>query len=146
MYGKEFAVDVLRTYFLVVALVNVVMLVLGTRFAPEMEFGYEAFAAPLLYGAVGTLPEIVMYSRRELTVKELLIRKVVQLLLIEVLVLFVVFHAQEDFWKRPAIFLSVAVCIFVIYVIGCLVDWIQNSVSARKMNAELAKFQQEVME
>lgn len=141
MHGKELMIDVLRTYFLVVAMINVVMLVLGTQFAPNELFGYDAFAAPLIYGAAGTLPEIVMYSRRELKIKELMIRKVAQLLLIEGAVLFVAFHDKSNFWQQPKIILSVVVCIFIIYIIGCLIDWIQNSVSARKMNTDLMRFQ-----
>lgn len=142
MYGKEFVVDVLRTYFLVVALINVVMLVLGTQLAPDMRFGYDAFAAPLIYGAAGTLPNIVMYSKRELKVRELMIRKAVQVLLIEAAVLLVVFYGKIDFRQDPGIVLSVAISILIIYVIGCLIDWIQNSVSARKMTTDLVKFQQ----
>jgi len=141
MYGKALFVDVLRTYFLVVAMINVVMLVLGTQIAPDERFGYDAFASPLIYGAAGTLPEVVMYSRRELKVKELMIRKMVQLLLVEGLVLFVAFYTRDPFWQQPGIILAVAICIFIIYIIGCLIDWIQNSVSARKMTVELMKFQ-----
>lgn len=141
MHGKELFVDVLRTYFLVVALINVVMLVLGTQIAPDNRFGYDAFSAPLIYGAAGTLPEIIMYSRRELKVKELMIRKVVQLLLIEGLVLFVAFHGKDPLWKQPDTIIAVAICIFIIFIIGCLIDWIQNSVSARKMNTDLMRFQ-----
>ncbi len=144
MHGKEFFVDVLRTYFLVVALINVVMLVLGTQIAPDERFGYDAFATPLICGAAGTLPEIIMYSRRELRVKELMIRKVIQLLLIEGLVLFVEFHRKDPFWTQPSIIITVAVCIFIIFIIGCLIDWIQNSVSARKMTAELMRFQESI--
>ncbi len=142
MHGKEFMVDVLRTFFLVVTLINVVMLVLGTHTAPDMLFGYEAFAAPLIYGAAGTLPNIVMYTRRELKIKELIVQKIAQLLLIEVVVLFVAFHNQSSFWKQPEIIISVGVSILIIYVIGCVIDWIQNSVSAKRMTTALVKFQE----
>ena len=141
MHGKEFMVDVIRTFFLVVTLINVVMLILGTQFAPDMRFGYDAFATPLIYGAAGTLPNIVMYSRRELKVKELMIRKIAQVILIEVIVLFVAFYGQSDFWKESKIIFSVAVSILIIYVIGCLIDWIQNSVTARQMTVDLMRFQ-----
>lgn len=146
MHGKEFVVDLIRTYFLVVTLINVVMLVLGTHFIPGAEFGYEAFKAPLLYGAAGMLPNIVMYSRRELTMKELMIRRVAQVLLIEIVVLFVALYGQDGFLKDPTIILSLSVCILIIYVISCLIDWIQNTVSARKMTAELMKFQKSAIE
>ena len=66
MHGKEFVIDFIRTYFSVVALINVAILIMGLQIAPDSRFGYDAFAAPLIYGAAGTLPNIVMYSKRQL--------------------------------------------------------------------------------
>lgn len=142
MHGKEFVIDFIRTYFSVVALINVAILIMGLQIAPDSRFGYDAFAAPLIYGAAGTLPNIVMYSKRELKVKELLFRKIVQFILIEVVVLFVAFYNQNDVVKQPKIIIPVAISIFVVYVITSLIDWIQNSISAKQMTAELVKFQE----
>lgn len=142
MHGKEFVIDFIRTYFSVVALINVAILIMGLQIAPDSRFGYDAFAAPLIYGAAGTLPNIVMYSKRELKVKELLFRKIVQFILIEVVVLFVAFYNQIDVAKQPKIIITVAISIFVVYVIASLIDWIQNSISAKQMTVELVKFQE----
>ena len=142
MHGKEFVIELIRTYFSVVTLVNVVILIMGLQMAPNRSFGYDAFAAPLIYGAAGTLPNIVMYSKRELKVKELLLRKILQFILIEITVLFAAFYNQTEIWKKPEIIISVAISIFVVYVIASLIDWIQNSISARQMTAELMKFQE----
>ena len=139
MHGKEFVIELIRTYFSVVTLVNAVILIMGLQMAPNRSFGYDAFAAPLIYGAAGT---IVMYSKRELKVKELLLRKILQFILIEITVLFAAFYNQTEIWKKPEIIISVAISIFVVYVIASLIDWIQNSISARQMTAELMKFQE----
>lgn len=144
MHGKEFVIDLMKTYFTVVALINVAIYVMGTRFAPDLQFGYEAFSAPLIYGAVGTLPNIVMYSKRELPVKELFVRKVLQFILIEVLVLFAAFYGADTFWQHPKIIMSVAFSIFIIYVVASVVDWAQNYVAAKRMTVELMKFQERV--
>lgn len=146
MHGKEFAIDLIRTFFTVVTLVNVAMLLLGTWFVPDMKFGYEVFWAPLIYGAVGTLPNIVMYSKRELTVKELLVRKVLEFILIEVFVLLVAFYGTDTFWKQPKIVISVGISIFVIYVIASVIDWAQNCIAAKRMMDELLMFQKRVEE
>ena len=146
MHGKEFAIDLIRTFFTVVTLVNVAMLVLGTWLTPDMKFGYEAFCAPLIYGVVGTLPNIVMYSRRELTVKELLFRKMLEFILVEVLVLGVAFYGTDTFWRQPKIAISMGISIFLIYVIASIMDWAQNYVVAKRMTDELVKFQERVDE
>ncbi|MBP3611269.1 MAG: hypothetical protein J6J42_13155 [Lachnospiraceae bacterium] len=145
MHGKDFILDWLKTFFLVVTLINAAMFIMGLYFMPENRFGYEAFAAPLIYGLAGCLPNVVMYSRRELKVKELLVRKVLQLVLVEVLVLFAAFYDAGEQWLRADIIVSVAVSIFVIYVIANVFDWVQNTLSAKRMTEELLQFQEAKM-
>jgi len=141
MHGKEFALDCIRTFFTVVTLINVVMFVLGLYLMPEKQFGYEAFAVPLIYGLAGTLPNLVMYSKRELKVAETLVRKTVQFVLIEVLVLFAAFHGAGEEIKTVEIIGSTAISIFVVYVIATLLDWVQNYLAAKQMTEELKRFQ-----
>ncbi len=145
MHGKGFIIDCIRTYFAVVALINVVILVMGMQIAPDNRFGYDAFAAPLIYGAVGTLPNVVMYSKRELTIKELLVRKVIQFILIEISVLFVAFHNVDAFWQQSSIIIAVGISVFIIYVIASIIDWIQNCIVAKQMTEELINFQESIM-
>ena len=144
MHGKEFVIDCVRTFFAVVTLINVVMLVMGLSIAPKEQFGYEAFLAPLLYGAVGTLPNVVMYSKKELKLKELLVRKAIQVVLIEVLVLFVAFYGADEFWQQPHIIAGVAISILLIYILVSVIDWLQNYFTAKHMTEDLMKFQESV--
>ena len=141
MHGKEFVMDVIRTYFTVVTFINVVMFVVGTQFLPDAQFGYEAFETPLIYGALGTLPNIIMYSRHELTVREVWIRKLLQLIAIEVIVLFEVFYNAGAELLKIEVVVCVGVCIFLIYVISTIIDGLQDYFTAKKMTEELMKFQ-----
>ena len=146
MHGKEFILDCIRTFFTVVTLINVVMFVLGMYFLPESRFGYEAFMVPVVYGLAGTIPNLVMYSKRELKVGELLVRKVLQLILIEVLVLYLVFGGAAETAKTPQIMLGTAFGILLIYVVSTLFDWLQNYLAAKQMTEELIRFQGNVQE
>ena len=123
------------------------MFVLGIYFMPEARFGYEAFLVPLIYGLAGTLPNVVMYSKRELKVGELLVRKVIQLILIEVFVLFAVFYDTEELlFQKFEIIGSTAVGIFLIYVISTLLELLQNYLTAKQMTEELQRFQCKMQE
>ncbi len=144
MHGKEFVIDCVRTFFSVVTCINLAMLVMGLAFLPEERFGYEAFMAPLLYGAVGTLPNVVMYSKKELKIKELLVRKAIQLVLIEVLVLLAAFYGAEEFVQQPHIIAGVAVSILVIYILVSVIEGLQNYFMAKHMTEDLMKFQERV--
>ena len=70
MRGKELLNDMIYTYFMLVTMISAVMALLGIRFIPDASFGYEAFKMPLIYAAYGTLPNVVMYARQELTRKQ----------------------------------------------------------------------------
>lgn len=141
MHGKEFVLDCIRTFFTIVTLINIVMFLLGMYFMPDRQFGNEAFIVPVIYGLAGTLPNLVMYSKRELKVGELMVRKVLQFILIEVLVLFVIFYDSGEQWLQSKMVASTAVSIFVIYVLACLLDWLQNYLAAKHMTEELQRFQ-----
>lgn len=144
MRGKELVLSVIRTYFAVVALVCAANAIMGAILAPDQTFGYDAFLSPLICGLAGTLPTVVTYSSKELSVKQLLFRKVIQLLLIEASVLFVMFYGAAESFKQPKIIISVAVSIIIIYIIIDLIELFQDHLSAKKMTEELIAFQQSV--
>lgn len=144
MHGKEFVNCLLSSYFTLVTLISVIMLVLGLHFYPDASFGYIAYAAPLLYGAYGTLTNVVMYSRHELSTKEFLIRKGIQLVLVEIVVLSIVFGGEELNEEVWPVMIALAIGIFVVYVLSHVVDWIQSLLSAKKMTQELIRFQERV--
>lgn len=103
MSGREFWIDFIRTYFMIVTLITLAMCIVGKAMMPEQTFGYEAFAAPLLYGLVGAIPNLVLYSKRELKVKELLVRKILQLILIEIGILCIALYGSKGSWLDPLI-------------------------------------------
>lgn len=141
MQGKEFWIDFVRTFFMVTTLITLVFFVVGQILAPEQTFGYQAFSAPLVYALVGTVPNLVLYSKRELRVKELLCRKVLQLLLIEAGVSFVALYGTCEYWKQPVMIATLLGSIFFVYVAATLISWVGNLLSAKALDRELAEFQ-----
>ena len=87
MQGKELIRDMINTYFMLVAMITAVMAILGTCFMPEIKFGYEGFFVPLKYAAYATLPNMVMYSKKELNIRQFLFRKILQLILVEIIII-----------------------------------------------------------
>ena len=146
MHGKEFVLDCIRTFFTVVTLINIAMFLMGISLFPDQTFGYEGFIIPVIYGLAGTLPNLAMYSSRELRVGELLLRKVIQFLLTEACVLFVAFYDTSEADRTPWLIILVALSIFIIFVIASLFDWIQNYLSAKQMMEDLKVFQGNVQE
>ena len=141
MQGKELIRDMINTYFMLATMILAVMTVLGMYFMPDMRFGYEAFGTPLIYAAYGTLPNIIMYAKKELTMKQYLIRKTIQLVLVEIIVITVVVPAEVIDAGQTEVVISLAISILMIYILTHLIEWFQNSAEAKRMTEELMSFQ-----
>lgn len=146
MYGKEFAAYLMRTYSTLVTLVTVTVWITGSCFQPDMRFGFEAFASPLLYAGCGMLVSVVMYSKRTLTVKEVLIRKGIQFILLEVIIIFVGYGGIPVQTEEKIFVATLAVSVFVIFVLVHLIIWMQDWLMAKKMTEDLLEFQKNVKE
>lgn len=95
MSKREFIEHLVISFFVVVTCVNLVMAFLGMRYEPEIRFGYQAFLLPVIYGGLGILPSAVTYSRKELSVRQMLVRKLLQLLLLEGIMVSIVFSSEK---------------------------------------------------
>ena len=142
MRGKEFLNSLIRSYFAVVTMIVLAMAILGRIFAPAELFGYSAFYYPLLYGAIGVLPDVVMYSRKELSVGAIILRKLIQLVMIEGAILFIMFSFGSDYNQRPVMIMSVALSILIIFVLVNLADYAHGCATAKQLNDEIRKFQE----
>ena len=141
MQGKELINDMIYTYFMLVTMILVVMTILGSYFFPDVRFGYEFCETPLIYAAYGTLPNLVMYGKKEFTMKQLLVRKIIQLVLVEVIVIAVAVPEELIEIGGIEVVVSLAVSIFVIYILTHIIEWFQNNAAAKKMTEELLIFQ-----
>lgn len=142
MSGKEICKSIIFNFFIVVTLVNIAIFVLGTVFQGDKQMGYEAFLAPLIYGAMSMLPIIVMYSRRELTMREIIVRKLIQLLLLEVL-LYVGGYGIESM-KTKSIFLTISfgASVMIIFVLANVISYLLNAREAEELTSLLKKYQE----
>jgi hypothetical protein len=139
---KERIKDILNSFFITVTLINVAMLVLGKLLEPDQVFGYEAFMYPLIYGLIGTIPSIVIRDKKELSVKQELIRKVMNMLLIIVLMLAFMFGGREITSELIAAAEGVAISIVIIFVLVNLIIWWFDLKTAKDMTEDLLKYQE----
>lgn len=141
MRGKELFDKMFRTYFVLVTLINVAIFVSGSITQPDSRFGYSVFIMPLLYALAGILPQLVMYSRHELSIKEILLRKLIQLLLIELLVNGIILSENALRPEYTSIIKTISICIVLVFILANVISWIMDYTSAQKLTRELAEFQ-----
>jgi hypothetical protein len=128
----------LMNFFIIVTCVSVLIGVLGLVFEPDRRFGYEAYFSPIIFGIIGILPSLVTYSKKELTIKKMLLRNILQLIVIEIMILS--FGYLMGIMKRDML-PSLAFSILIVFLIVHLVSWFIDSKKAVKLNEELKVFQ-----
>lgn len=138
---KERIKDILGSFFISVTLINVAMLVIGKILMPHQQFGYEVFIYPLIYGAIGIIPALIVGDGKELSVKQMIIRHIIQMLLTAVLLLALMFGGRLNDTNMILPALCVAASVVVIYVSVVIISYFLDKKAADRMTEDLIRFQ-----
>ena len=139
---KEQLIRALRLYTLLVTLITIVIMILGRLLDRDRVLSYEAFLSPLLYALIGTAATVITRSDRELSIRSLIIRKAMSLLLIEGAIILIALKADtiptEKSWVLPGLALG----ILAVFVLSHLILYLIDRKEAEKLNADLARYQE----
>ena len=128
----------LMNFFIIVTCVSIAIGLLGLIYEPNRQFGYEAYFSPIIFGLIGVLPSILTYSKKELTLKQMKVRKVFQLIVLEGMVLS--FGYVMGIMKDNMM-LSIALSVLVVFLAVHFISWIIDCKEAAKLNEDLKAFQ-----
>lgn len=142
MRGKEFFKSILSSFFIIVTLVNIATFILGSIFQPDVRFGYDAFLSPLIYGVFSLIPYIILYSKKELTMKQMLVRKILQLVCIEIIILSIIFGSDLLIPENLPLIAPISLSIFIIFLLVMLIQWLMDLQAAKRMTEELMHYQE----
>ena len=141
MTFKEHFKSVMSMYFIIVTLVNAATFILGSIFRPDQTFGYEAFLSPLIYAAVALVPMLCMYSKRELTFRQYILREVFQLFAIEAVLIIFGLGTESLLLENRELTAAFALSVLVIYVLVIIITWLFDLKQAKTINSNLKSFQ-----
>lgn len=130
-------------YFITVTLVNVVIFLLGTIFRPHERFGYEAFLSPLIYAAVAFVPILafsLLTSGRELTMKQMLVRHILEIIALEVILIIFGFGTESLTAENIPLITAFALSVLCVYALVTLISWVLDLRTARRINSDLELF------
>ena len=139
---KDYLRAQLGNFFISVTLINVAMLVLGMILEPDQKFGYEVFAYPLIYGLIGIIPGLIMFSKRELTFKQTIIREIIQMLMVVAFIIAFMFGRYAVTSEAVPKIIGVALSVMIIYVLVTFFGWLIDLKTASRMNEDLKRFQE----
>lgn len=141
MSMKEILYRSLMIYFILVTCITAGIAILGTAFDPDARFGYSAFVSPFIFAALGVIPNLLMYSSKELSDKQMLLRKIIQLAVIEAEVSGVCIISPIIHTEKAEVIIGIMLSVFVIFILVHLISIMNNYFSAKQLTKELMQFQ-----
>lgn len=139
MSFKIFLKKCLLEYFIITTCVTAAIAVLGLTLDPNAKFGYESFFSPLIFGFISLVPSFVTFSRKELSFKQTIMRKVLHFIVLEGMLIGFGFWAGilHDYVSAA----SFALTVFIVYLTVNLISWKLDHKDASEINQKLRSLQ-----
>lgn len=124
-----------KLYCVLVTLITAAIFIIGTAFAPDARFGYASMASPLKFAALGILPTFVMVSEKELSAVQFMIRKTLQLVIVECEILFCLRELADE-----GLLVFVAISVFAVFILANVISSAGDWLTAKRLTRELKNF------
>lgn len=126
-------------FFIITTCVNVATALFGPVLMPNAEFGFYAFYSPLISGFIGTLPSFIFYSKRELNLRQTIIRKILHLsVLLTILTVFGWLNGNVSDLTGMLLFMLM---VFLVYLAVNAISWVLGNRDAKLINQGLKALQ-----
>lgn len=135
--------EAFRMYFILVTLITVLLMILGLTLDKDRVFGYEVFMSPLLYAGIGIIPVFFFGEEKEISMKRLLIQRLVSLGIIELITLILAFSASTIPTERKSVVIGIAVGIAIVFALSIAVEYMFELSVAKSINESLTEYQKE---
>lgn len=143
MTVKEFIISRVQLFFFLIPLILTASVILGSIFAPEQEIHYDNLLSPIIIAGLCVLPTCVTYFKKEPTLKQYLLRLVVQLILIQGVVMLLISPPADGSVSTIQYYLLLNAAVLMIYVLTMLMFWFQKYRQSQKLTQQLRKLQNE---
>lgn len=133
--------DILLVFFVTTACITILEGTLGSILYPAERFGCTAFLSPPLFALLTTSSGLVMLSRKELSVKQVIVRRILQLIWIEAIVFGL--NLVAGFRYDLVAIISLALGVAAVFVTVNLMMWLNDRRIASNFNKKLRSMQDE---
>ncbi len=141
MTFKEFIIPRIQLFFFLVTMILLAQVVLGISIVPDQVLHYSDFISTFVMAGLCMLPTFVTYSKKELTLKQMIVRQIIQLVLIEGIMLIVAVVGIENSAEKALSVVSILVATAIIYALSILIMWYRQYVESKKLTQLLKKMQ-----
>lgn len=139
MKSKNILFDIVMAFFISTTLITIGSGIIGSIFLKEVTFGYSVFLGPPLIGLLSSFLSIISYSKKELSTAQIMVRRGLHLLMIEMMVFGLNYFAGAVFELWFALIL--ATFIMLVFIAVYVIIWLNDKRVAEEFNKELEIFQ-----
>lgn len=126
-------------FFIIATCLNVATAIFGPMLQPHVRIGFDAFYSPLIGALLSTLPSIILYSRKELNLRQTILRKVLHLLALEIIIIgFSILMGKHFQTFQLVLFMGI---VLVVYLAVNLIGQLLQIRDTREINAGLQALQ-----
>lgn len=138
---KEFLISRVQLFFLLTTLILAASAIIGAVIAPAEELHYYQLFGPMAFAGLCVLPTCVSFFRKEPTLGQFIIRKAIELVLIECIILFIISPPDDDSIPALLFYVILGAVVLVIYILALLIMWLQKYRKSKKLTDQLKKLQ-----
>lgn len=139
-FSKDFLPEFLVTFLVCTGCICILDGIFGVIAMPDVKLGYDAFLSPPLFAFFAVLFGTVTHSRKELNFAQVIRRRCLHLILVELLVFGLNLFYGVVFPIKTAI--ALALCIAIVFIAVYVIMYLNDQRSAWKFNKELKRFQE----
>lgn len=138
MKASEVIKQVISDYILIQAEVTLSIGVIGSIFAGTQKVPYSYFFLPLLIGAICILPCLIIYIKEDLTIKQVVVQRLVELIVLEFALLLVLKQILGSTLSGAG-YIAVMVSVLILDVMTYLIKWLYQKRDANQINRILER-------
>lgn len=137
---KETMKKLIKVFLICHFLISVAIGACGMLLGPDTRLGYRDMFVPALMAFLCTLPTLLTLQPEKLTIKQIVRRKILQVLTVEAIVLSLIHFGFHGINNIGGAF-TVAVSVLLVFGGVSLVDWARGRMEAEDLNRRLAQLQ-----
>lgn len=139
MKSKNIISDIITAFFISTTFITIGTGIVGSIYFKDAVIGNEAFFGPPIIGLFTSFISIINYSKKELSMRQAIVRKVIHLFLIEGMILGLNYLSGVKF--TPQLYIVIASVIMFIFITVHVLIWLNDKRTAKDFNKELEYFQ-----
>ncbi len=136
---KEFVLSRVRLFFFLTTVILAASSIFGGIIAPEQEIKYYHLLSPIIIAACCVLPTCATFYKKEPTPRQFVIRQIIEIILIEAVVMFLV--SAPEGADKTLFYIALAVVVIVIYLLAMVMMWLEKKLQSKKLTEQLKQFQ-----